>query len=432
MPQTLSSPTPVRDAVSQSDREMIRGLAREIAEIAALPVHGETADLWRALNDLKPRRPMVCIYQIPWHEMDVNGELAVQAESPMVRGLENQFRMKLYQWKHMRFDMLVDPWVNAGLVVHNTGYGFKAEEQLIAQDAGKRGIKAHHYHRQIKDEGDLEKLQTPEITFDREASDRNYERLQDLVGDILPVRQVGIQNHNFAPWDRLSEWWNPEQVLLDLALRPELAHAFMERFTSAYMTVLDRYEELNVLSELKGHTIAGQGGVALCSDLPGSDCDPGHIRLHNQWGGAMAQIFAAVSPAMHEEFALQYKARYLNRFGLSYYGCCEPLHTKVGISKKHIKNLRKISMSPWVDAGKGAEAIGGDLVFSFKPNPAFLATDGDWDRKSAVAEIEHVLEAAKDCAVEIILKDISTVRGEPRRLWEWTETMMEIAQEHGR
>jgi hypothetical protein len=211
-----------------------------------------------------------------------------------------------------------------------------------------------------------------------------------------------------------------------------MAHAFMERFTSAYMAVLDRYEELNVLSVMEGHVEPGQGGVGLCSALPGADYDPDHVRLHNQWGGAMAQIFAAVSPAMHEEFALKYEARYLNRFGLSYYGCCEPLHTKVDISKKHIRNLRKISMSPWVDAAKGAEAIGSDLVFSFKPNPAFLATDGDWDRESAVAEIEHVLEAAKDCAVEIILKDISTVRGEPRRLWAWTQTMMRIAREHGR
>jgi hypothetical protein len=27
---------------------------------------------------------------------------------------------------------------------------------------------------------------------------------------------------------------------------------------------------------------------------------------------------------MHEEFALQYEKRWLERFGLTYYGCCEP------------------------------------------------------------------------------------------------------------
>ena len=52
--------------------------------------------------------------------------------------------------------------------------------------------------------------------------------------------------------------------------------------------------------------------------------------------------------------------------------CCEPLHHKVDISRKHIPNLRRISMSPWVDVEAGAAAVGSDLIFSYRPNPAIM------------------------------------------------------------
>ncbi|HJN15740.1 MAG TPA: hypothetical protein QGH10_09630, partial [Armatimonadota bacterium] len=75
-------------SVSKQDREVIRDLAKEIAEIAALPKQQETIALWKASNSLKPVRPMVMIDQIPWHEMEVDGELSLQTEDGFCRGLE--------------------------------------------------------------------------------------------------------------------------------------------------------------------------------------------------------------------------------------------------------------------------------------------------------------------------------------------------------
>ena len=47
---------------------------------------------------------MVMIDQIPWHEMDVDGELELQSEDPFCRGLETGLRRTLYRWRHMRAD----------------------------------------------------------------------------------------------------------------------------------------------------------------------------------------------------------------------------------------------------------------------------------------------------------------------------------------
>jgi hypothetical protein len=89
--------------------------------------------------------------------------------------------------------------------------------------------------------------------------------------------------------------------------------------------------------------------------LPQGDFDGTHVRAIDQWGHATTRIFSEVSPAMHDEFALTYE----KRFGLDSYGCCEPLDGKLNIIET-IPNLRRISMSPWVDPARSAEGIGRD------------------------------------------------------------------------
>jgi hypothetical protein len=143
---------------------------------------------------------------------------------------------------------------------------------------------------------------------------------------------------------------------------------------------------------------------------------------------AAAQIFSEVSPRMHEEFGLQYEMRWLDRFGLTYYGCCEPLHRKVNILEK-IKNLRKISMSPWIDVREAARSVGDRYIFSFKPSPAPFAGDV-WNLEKAKAELVNVLEGTRNCVVEVIMKDISTVRYEPQRLWEWARMATEMTERY--
>ncbi len=78
-----------------------------------------------------------------------------------------------------------------------------------------------------------------------------------------------------------------------------------------------------------------------------------------------------------------------------------------------------------------AEAVGRDYVLSIKPNPAVLATDS-WDLESARADLMSRLDVARrhDCNVEVIMKDISTVRYQPHRLFEWTEMASEVCRNH--
>jgi len=407
---------------SAKDRATLRRLAGELAEIAALPIHQQTIVGWSRINSLKKGKPMVWINEIPWHEMNVNDELTLQTSDPFLRSVEEQLRMILYQWLHMPGDMVVEGVFYCPLVVHNTGFGITEDVDIAKTDEASTVV-SRHFHLQIQEEADLEKIKTPQVTYDAAATERNYQCLVDAFGDLLPIVKRGAPGFWFAPWDELIRWWGVQEAMMDLVNRPELVHHAMDRLVNAYLAGLDQYEEQNLLALNNTNVRIGSGGLGYTDELPQPDFSPAHVRTQDLWGCATAQIFSGVSPKMHMEFALQYELRWLKRFGLNYYGCCEPLDFKVEMLKA-VPNLRKISMSPWIDPDRAVKNMGDRYVFSLKPNPAVFAEDV-WHPEKARAELRSVLEKARGCIVEVIMKDISTVRYKPQRLWEWAEIARE-------
>jgi hypothetical protein len=379
---------------SDSDRNLLRPLGEEIAEIAALPVQQETIEAWRALNGLQPARPMVMIDQIPWHEMEVNGELELQCQDPWCRDVERQLRRTLYKWRHMPGDMVVEPVLEVAKVVRNGDFGVVTQEKRAVLDPANNVV-GHLYLDQLQTEDDLARIREPHAELDEEATARARETALSVFDGVLEVRMQGVLPV-FAAWDRLV----------------------IGRFTDLSLSLLDQLEDRGLLGS--GQALIHCTG-AYTEELPGAGFDAASPRGTDLWTYGMAQIFSSVSPAMHKEFWLDYAERWFARFGLGYYGCCEPLHHKVDLIRA-LPNVRKISMSPFVDVELGAEAISGDFVFSRKPSPALLATD-TWEPEAVERDLQTTLDACQrhGCPLELILKDISTVRYEPQRLWEWNE-----------
>ena len=413
------------NTIPTRDREILRDLARKKAEIGQLPIQEERRRLWTALNDLRSVRPMLWVFEIPWCEMDVDGELDLRCESEICRRFELPLRRELYQWQHLPDDMIVLPFIGIRPALRDTGIGIWEDVDIVRTDEAS-SVVSRHYHIQIKDEADIEKINMPEVSLDAEAWDRNLAFARELFGDAIEVRKIGITGTSIAPWDILVRLTGVQEVLMDMCVRPAYVHRMIARMTEAFTRRLDQYEALNVLAY---NNDTWSGGGFLCTDeLPPADSDPTRIRPRDMWGRTMSQIFSAVSPDMHEEFALQYECRWLHRFGLTYYGCCEPLDRKVDILRKNVPNLRKISMSPWIDVDIAAENVGTDYVFSYKPNPAVL-TDEGWDPPRIRRDLKALLDRLEGLHVELIMKDISTVCYKPKRLWEWTRIASEVVNE---
>lgn len=74
-----------------------------------------------------------------------------------------------------------------------------------------------------------------------------------------------------------------------------------------------------------------------------------------------------------------------------------------------------------------AEEVGRKYVVSLKPSPAVFAFD-HFDEEAVRKDVQSKLNILKDCNVEIVIKDISTIKYDPQRLWKWVEIVSEICK----
>ncbi len=410
--------------MNTNDRLILRRLAGEYFNLSQQERFIENRKLHRAVNDLKPMRPVVLIDELPWAEMNINDEMTLRCEDQILRGVEWHLRATLFKARHLPADMLVVPYVPVHKVVHFQGIGVAVEERTLAI-AGRDTIRAHEYHDQLATEADLDKIHNDVVTYDQEETMRRFERVADAIGDILPVRLKGWEYASTGTWDQIAMFRGVDNLLIDLADRPEFMHRMVRRLHDVKW---DTVRQIEALGLFDNDPCSLHCTPILSSALPGPDCDGEHLKLKHVWGRAVAQIFASVSGSMHEEFDIDYIKEPMSQCGLVYYGCCEPLDRKIDIVKK-IPNLRKISITPWADVNVAAEAIGRDYVLSAKPNPAAVAVDR-LDPAGVRREIGTILDACRrnGCPCDIVLKDISTCNGRPENIFEWERVVMEMVR----
>jgi hypothetical protein len=408
--------------LNKKDTEILRELAKKTAEIAALPVQEEKRRLWRKLNALAPERPMVMIDQVCWNEVNADGALTLQCEDAVLRRYEEYLRRTLYQWEHFPVDMVVEPFIRIPRAIHNTGFGVTVQEEIATLDP-TNDVVGHSFHNQFQTEEDLEKIKTPIITEDVDETARRMADAHEIFDGILAPRLTGVDPY-LSLWDPISTWMGVQNALMALIETPEYMHRLVGRVTDGYMAMLDQLEEQGLLCEPQS-LIHCTG--AYTDELPAPGYNPDKPRTKDLWMFGLAQMFSTVSPQMFKVYEVDYASRICERFGLVYYGCCDPLDGKMN-EVRMIPNVRKVSMSPWVNEERGAEEIGKDYVYSRKPNPALLAFDA-FDPVYVRKHLTDTRDVCKKygCPLELILKDISTIRYEPQRLAQWADIAMEVA-----
>lgn len=407
---------------SKQDIAIIRDLAGRLAEIAALPVQETKRQLWRQLNAKKADRPMVMIDQVCWNEMDIDGQLALRCEDRECRNYEQDLRRTLFQWKYFPVDMVVEPFIRVSKAVKNTGFGVDVHEQVAVTDA-TNSVRGHKYTNQFRTEEDLARMQVPQITHDPAETARREAVAHELFDGLLEVRMSGVAPY-LSLWDPISTWMSVEDALYAMVDRPEYMHKLLERMTSGYLSMLDQLEQQGLLCQPQS-LIHCTG--AWTDELPAPGYDPDKPRAKDNWMFGLAQMLSTVSPEMFQEFEVDYASRICERFGLVYYGCCDPLDRKMK-QVRMIPNVRKVSMSPWVDEQRGAAEIGRDFVYSRKPSPAMLAS-GTFDIDRVRQDLTNTKNVCRrnGCPLEYILKDISTVCYQPQRLFDWARIAMAVA-----
>lgn len=411
--------------LTPSEAKVLRNLAQQYMEYACANDQEEKKTLWKALNGRRMQRPMIMIDQLPWNEMNVDGSLTPVVEDPYWRAFEAELRRTLYKCRHLSTDLVLPKQLCLLTPVVQTDWGVKCITSGDVQTDASSDIHSRQYTCQFESIEDVEKLQMPTVRRDvvREALLREEAHYAfDGVAPFLFSGSTGPMSMNLTLWDTISEWMGVSECYYALYDDPEMLHAMLRRMTDGMLGLIDQMNDQGLFDI----TLQSCHCTMTFDDaLPGADADPEHAQSRNAWAFGQAQLFSSASPKVTEEFELPYVRQLYARFGAGYYGCCERLDDRLDVVAQ-IPNVRKISCSPWSHCESFAEQVAHRFVMSCKPNPAVFATDS-FDLDYAREELRRLIRAARTYGadVELILKDVSTIRYEPQRLWDWSRMAME-------
>jgi hypothetical protein len=412
-------------SISQKDKDLLRGLATRVAEIAELPIQKERADLWNRLNSLERVRPLV-----NWHMEDmcwpeVLPDDVLECVNDVCRNYEKHLRRIIYQWDNIKDDKVVTAEIPYPVVINDKGFGLTAD---ISHSGFVHGG-AVAFKAVLEEESDIEKIKIPIITIDQAATDRSYQLCSEIFDGILkPVRKNSFAFPFISLADDFATFRGVEQMYMDFIDRPKWVHKVFERMLQARLSAFEQYEKLGLLNLNNSNNEVGTSALGYIDELPEDNFDNEHIRLKDVWGFSTSQVFVSVSNNMYEEFATQYDRRFFSRVGLGVIGCCEPLERRMNFIRT-IPNIRIISMSEWVDRDRAAEELKDDYVFAYKPTGTYFAAES-WNLETARKDLEDLLIKTRDCVVEIHHNACSTCRNQPERIIQWVDMAMDLAEQY--
>lgn len=410
-----------------SDVQILRDLARRQLEIAQSPGNIELRRRWISHNALHGGGPMILAEiggLVQGGEISLDGDLRCQEE--WARGVEKGIRWTIFEHETVGDDTVVEPFINCNWHVQVSGYGVETK-RTSGSTEGHMG--SYRWEAPLKNLGeDFEKLRRRSYSVDRDRTLAWQAHLEQVFGGILPVRIRG------GYWWTVGLTWTAinliglESLMLYMCDDPDGLHRLMGFLRDDQLAYGQWLEDQGLLSLNNENDYIGSGSRGHCAELPRSDWKPGMpVRQRDLWVLAESQETVGVSPGMFAEFVFPYQRAIAERFGLTYYGCCEPVHGRWNVIKQ-LSNLRKVSVSPWCDERFMAEALGREYIYCRKPNPALVSTER-FDEDLIRGDLRTTLRAAKGCHVELVMKDVHTLARQPWRLKRWVQIAREACRE---
>ena len=404
------------------DRTILRDLAQRYLEVCHRDVQNERRDVWRKHNSLRRTRPLIYVRAFAWREMP---ESECRCEDPFFRRYEDFFRHMLF-WDGLDDDSIFEPWVtvNAVCVTPPEGVWGLPVKWITGDDP--RGSK--RMDPPIVDPEDAKRMVEPHHVI---AEDDTARRIAKLAGAIADIITVNVDRApTYRAWNgdistQLAQLRGLDQIMVDMMERPAWLHEVLGFMRDG---ILRTHEEAEQAGDW---TLCAHQNQALpyAEELDDPAPNSAPITRDKLWYFCASQETTLVGPERFNEFMLQYQLPIMEKFGLVAYGCCEDLTLKIDVLRQ-VPNLRRIAVAPIADVARCAEQIGTDYVLSYRPSPSdMVGYDFDPDRIRRI--LRRDLEACRECHVDITLKDVETVQGDPERVRRWVEIAREVIEEMG-
>ncbi len=411
----MTTPAPKPAPLSLHDRDVLRRLAAEVRTIADSPRCVWNRRQWQRLADLEgSERPLVTV-QPEGATDEFLADLPLECGGTQARATERWLRYRIRHWHEIADDTPWFPVHDVELACTNDGWGVEIAYHHGADrgshvwtppitDLARQLPTLHHRHWSIDREGELAKVAWADAAF----------------GDLLPVRAV------CRPWWTLGltieaiKLIGLEPLMTLMYDDPDALHALMAWLRDDHQAMIAWVVAEGLLSTFHHAGGIGSGGYGPTAAF-GEGCRMG-VDPSQVIGFSESQETVGVSPKLFAKFILPYQIPLLQRFGMVYYGCCEPLHQRLD-HVLTIPRLRFLSSSPWCDDHVLAQRLGRGHVIMKKPNPAPVCVD--FNEPAIRSDLRRTLDAAGRCHLALILKDTHTVQGEPQRLGRWARIALE-------
>jgi len=415
---------------SQSTTPRDTGILRQLAErklqIACDPLNLERKRLWYAHDAGESQRPMVLaeIGGLRDEALPVP-ESALCCETPWARGIERALRTEIYQFEVLRDDHVVEPCITTNWQVQVSGYGVEVVQHY--PDSPEVRLGARRWDAPIKDlDRDFGKLRPRTYTVDRPATFAEKARLEAVFGPLLPVRIRGRFWWSLGMTWPAAELIGLEELMLAMYDNPAGLHRLMCFLRDDHLVYAQWLEAEGLLTRNDQNDYIGSGSMGYSRALGAGHEGP--ARLEEQWVLLESQETVGVGPDQFAEFILPYQLSLAGHFGRCYYGCCEPVQSRLHLIET-LPNLARVSVAPRADQEFMAKEMGDRIVFSRKCDPLLVSTSL-FDEEAIRAELRQTLETARGCRIELIMKDVHTLDNHPERLPRWVALAREVIDEY--
>lgn len=401
------------------DKLILVNLAKKVFEISQREIERKKKEVWVAHNDLKLRKPLVfCDPENAWNEIITEKNL--NCSGVLARKWEMVLKKEIFWATNLKDDKVIEPYFNIGYTHKNSGWGLDAKFQFV-----KGG--SYTWISPLNDFSDLKKLRYPIISINSNLTNQTLELANEVFGDYLKVRVKGIWWWTLGLTMILVFLRGLERTMVDMYDNPSIIHEIMKFLMKGTLMQL-KFLEGNGLLSLNNDHYVGSGGFGYTDQLPKKGFCEKKVRLIDIWGFAESQETIGISPSMFEEFIFKYQLPLLELFGLTCYGCCEPLEKRWNIIKK-IPNLRRVSVSSWANFAQMAENLQDKYIYSLKVKPTDV-TQPMLDEDTSRKRLRNILEQCNGCILEIILKDTQTIGRNPKNLIRWVEIAKEESEKY--
>ncbi len=413
-------------SISISDKEILREVARKQLELAGQERNAKLRKEWTAHNELLGERPMIHLEAWTFKEEVIEPRL--KCTGVFARDIERHM-YSMFTNQELFDDDRVTP--DHYELEYDTEFilfdvNVKIEHTLDTKGNDSVG---HHFVSVLNDlEEDYPKLKKTVFSVNMESTRKKKEAIEEAIGDILPVKILNGCLYS-VPTQMLVHIMSMENMMYSMYDYPELFQEMMGRIAEDTVAYYRYLEKEKILLPTVANESLGQGTWCYNTTLPAKK--DGSFVSKDLWGFMDSQETVGISPQMFEEFIFPAYQKISENYGMLSYGCCEPVHPIWENCISKLKNLRKVSISPWCNEEyMGEQLRGSKVIYHRKPSPNFLGVGTTLEEEVVREHIRKTLQAAKGCKLEITQRDVYTINKDIKKAKRYVDIIKEEITNH--